>query len=148
MKLIPVIFVSALLTACVNLQAVKDASVTDARNFEPINGVTAGCDSMELTRDCSILNGATKIIEIEGQKLRVASNGSGSIVMIMHDEDECGMTEIDCQTTVNNRNYGLLKEFYSNNGINITAVHAVAAGGVIAGYKLVLDQDGYSVIIN
>ncbi|WP_445355889.1 hypothetical protein ACJJI5_07395 [Microbulbifer sp. EKSA008] len=145
-KILFVSVVGMVLTACVNVQAVKSLSVEDARNSDPINGATAGCSSFGVSKDCNIISGATRVVSIEGSKMRIAGSEDGRTVMIMHDSDECGITETDCQTKVNNRNYAAIKKYYSSIGVSISSVRAIAAADFIGGYSLTLDNDGYSVL--
>ncbi len=134
------------ITSCVNTTVIKEISVEDAKQASPINGVTAGCSGMGLTRDCSSMNGATRVVVVKGKNIRVSANDAGTTILLMHDTNECGLTEVKCQTDVNNRNYQLLKTYYLTKNVSINKVETVAAGKSVAGYLLQLNSDGYSIL--
>lgn len=143
-KILCLISSATLLVGCVNADAVRSITVDDAKDSEIINGATVSCSGLGITRDCNLTQGATRVISVEGRSMRVASNDSGTAILMMFDNEVCGITQTECMTKESNSNYLSLKDFYVNRSINIESVQPVAASDFIAGYYFSLSQDGYS----
>jgi hypothetical protein len=131
------------LAGCVNVGVIKSISVNDAKMNEPINAVSAGCKGLGITRDCDDIIGANRVIMIEKYKMRVASNNQGTSILVMYDNDECGLGKAVCQTLASNRNYWLIKNVLERNNVTINEVKAMAINDFIVGYALTLNKDGY-----
>jgi hypothetical protein len=140
--LVSVVFM--FLAGCVNVGVIKSISVNDAKMNEPINAVSAGCKGLGITRDCDDIIGANRLIIIEKNKIRVASNNQGTSILVMYDNDECGLGKAVCQTLASNRNYWLIKNVLERNNVTINEVKAMAINDFIVGYALTLNKDGYS----
>ncbi len=91
-----------------------------------------------LTQDCSIFSYATRIIEIEGKKGRIAGSADGSVLLIMLKD------ELKLDTFELNHLSHLIEDFLTTKGLNITEMQAMAANGETSGYFFVFDGDAYS----
>lgn len=93
-----------------------------------------------LTQDCSIFSYATRIIEIEGKRARIAGSADGNILLVMLEE------ELRLDTFELNYLSHLIEDFLTSNGLSINEMKAMAGNGETAGYFFVFDGDAYSLL--
>ncbi len=93
-----------------------------------------------LTQDCSIFSYATRIIEIEGKRARIAGSADGNILLVMLEE------ELRLDTFELNYLSHLIEDFLTSKGLSINEMKAMAGNGETAGYFFVFDGDAYSLL--
>ncbi|MCG7529899.1 hypothetical protein MHM98_00795 [Psychrobium sp. MM17-31] len=146
-KNIALLLATSMLTfGCVNADAISNLVVEDALYSPPINGITAGCSSMGVKKDCDNISGANKKITINGVRMRVAGSSDGRRILVMYSSDRCGFGDSSCQTRASNSAYYVVKNRLTRNGVSIEKVTPVAVSDFINGYLIQVDADGYSLI--
>lgn len=141
-----VFFPLLLLSGCINSKAIDYLAVDDAKGNDILNVATKFCGSIgKLTQSCDAWQGANLQIEISNQKMRIAGNQDGDLILIMHSKDVCGFGE-SCVNRENNDSYAIVKETLMNHGVTINHVNAVGLNNFISGYLIAVNGDAYSVL--
>jgi hypothetical protein len=93
-----------------------------------------------LTQDCSIFSYATRMIEIEGERGRIAGSTDGSVLLVMLED------ELKLDTFELNHLSHLIEDFLTTKGLSINEMQAMAGNGETAGYFFVFNGDAYSLL--
>lgn len=102
------------------------------------DGGAADCrQPYRLTQDCSRYPGATRLIEIDGLKLRVAGSEDGDTVLVMpqHRRDE--------ERASNERAAKRVENFLEAGGARLVGIRAAAMDDKVRGYYLEFDRPVY-----
>lgn len=107
-----------------------------------------------LEQDCSYFSGATRTVEFDGHKLRIAGSNDGRILMVTEDSPILhGVTDgltlgfSDTRSDANIECFEVVKVKLLSSNINIIRTIKIVDGyGRIDGYLLELDSDGYSLL--
>ena len=135
-----------LFAGCVNTEAIEYLQVDDAKGKKVFNAATEFCGGLgNLTQSCDAWQGANLQIEISKQKMRIAGNEGGTLILIMHSKDICGVGEY-CVTLENNISYEVVKEKLVKNGLSIKKINTVAVSHHISGYLASVNGDAYSLL--
>jgi hypothetical protein len=120
---------------------------------DSINAVTMTCNRpYVLKQDCSIWNGATRRITIDGFHVKVAGSEDGTVVLVM-DANMLGNQFGDFFTInspshseASNHSYHAVRRVLDEAGIEVIRVRPLRSFGDINGYVLELAADGYSLL--
>ena len=80
------------------------------------------------------------MIEIEGEKGRVAGSTDGSVLLVMLED------ELKLDTFELNHLSHLIEDFLTTKGLSINEMQAMAGNGETAGYFFVFNGDAYSLL--
>ncbi len=117
--------------------------VEDAEGVEPVSGLSASCSKpFPVERDSSIMSGSTREIEIEGVEIKVAGSEDGRHVLMM--PPKLGTQAV---TNESNRRYQIVKATLAAEGVGVRSVVPMVQSGLVMGYYLELDGDGYAVLL-
>jgi hypothetical protein len=103
-------------------------------------GPSAGCSTLGLDQDCSMMSGATREIEIEGTALRVSGGNRGRTILVM------SMPKITPDQFAIKRGATQLEAFLRAKGIEIQETKVIYANDILFGVRYQLSGDGYSAI--
>lgn len=133
----------ALFYAC---QTAASVYVPDAAGRDAISAVGMTCSSpAQLDQDCSSWSGATREIEIETVRMKVAGSRDGRTVLIAGPDASADMLK-GSHGQVTRVAYEVAKRRLSESGIKIVNVTPVASVGVLYGYLIMTDTDSYSIL--
>jgi len=145
------IAVTSLLSGCVA------QVVPEAQGFDRHSTTLAGCSKpYRLTQDCNLWEGSGRNILIDGVPSRIAGSADGTVILIRQSASEFWKSAIvdglklgfgDSAHKQVNRSFYAAKEVLNTNGITILRVEALAEFGETNGYFIILDGDGYSVLL-
>ena len=118
---------------CANQKDVQSYIPFEAQGQEVVNAITMGCSRpFKLEQDCDSWQGANRLVEVKGLRMRVSSSKSGKLVLLMVNRKECNYGSSHCSTVSNNRNFELIKSLFIENEIKIRNVIPVVNDEVIA----------------
>jgi hypothetical protein len=103
-------------------------------------GASAGCSTLGLDQDCSMMFGATRKIEIEGTALRVSGGDRGRTILIM------SMPKFTSDQFAIKRGASQLEAFLRAKGIEIQDTKVIYTNYTFFGVRYQLSDDGYSAI--
>lgn len=112
-----------------------------------------------LDQDCSSLTGGTRPIQLKNYHMKIAGSYSGKYVLITgncHTDEKPDLNKmsdsyLDPDGTVEKSHdstacLDAVKELLAANGVGIVKTIGLADGGMVVGYLLELDGDGYSIL--
>lgn len=119
--------------------------VPEAVGVEPISGLRMSCSHpVELTRDCSGFSGASLLVTLDGEPIRVAGSADGRHVLVqvegLLDTARGGPGYVSERS---NRAFAVVKAALERQGIGLVSATPVISHGALFGYLLELDSDGY-----
>jgi len=126
----------------------------EAAGENPISTVGMTCSKpYRLTRDCSLMWGASREVFVEGYRIKVAGSEAGDVILVMEPdvlENALSGTPFVLNSPVHsqstNNSFYALRCFLDAEKIEVTRVRAVTSFGNIDGDVLELNGDGYSLL--
>jgi hypothetical protein len=104
-----------------------------------ISGIALTCNKpFVFERDCSILSGPKRKIEVRGIEAKVAGSADGRTVAVMY----ASLFPPKIITVV----YDAVAKELRSHGVKVRRVTAISSFGQTLGYILELDRDGYSIL--
>jgi hypothetical protein len=101
---------------------------------------SAGCSTLGLDQDCSMMSGATREIKIEGTALRVSGGNGGTTILVM------SMPKFIPDQYAVRRGATQLEAFLRAKGIEIQEIKVIYSNNTLFGVRYQLNADGYSAI--
>lgn len=130
--------IASLFTACVQIPETVEFNGRDIPNLSPFS---IGCNKpYVLDQDCSSLTGATRKIEFEGNRARIAGSADGTTVFIMADKT-IGFDSMRITVVAS-----AIEEYLTARGFTVVERKASAMPEEVAAFFLVFDGDAYSVL--
>ena len=134
---------------------VHTAVVDDAEGSKFLNSVTMGCKKpYAFTQDCSVWNGATRKLNIEGFDVVVAGTEDGSTILVMDADiyknvliEDIFFLNNPTHSKASNNSYFAVKKILKQQSISVQKAIPIGFLGNIDGYVLELDGDGYKTLI-
>ena len=128
--------------------------VKEATNKKFISTVSTSCAKpYSLEQDCSKWWGAKRMIDINGNKLKIAGTADGKIILVMDKSPIASAFKAglaypfhDSYSKGNSDNFQVIKYELQNQGVEIVDVRPMGSFGSLDGYFLVLNKDGYSAL--
>jgi hypothetical protein len=106
---------------------------------DELSAITVTCNKpYKIEQDCSIWSGATRLIKIKDQKIRVAGSDDGKIILVKDKLITNDESVFAC--------FELVREELLSKGISIMKVTKLMTLGEVKGCILELDGDGYSIL--
>ena len=128
--------------------------VDEAVGMETLSTLKVSCKKpYQLDQDCSLWNGATRKIEIEGIPARIAGSEDGKQILVMDGnpylnafKQSVSFTDKDYHSEGFNSGYDAIKHALTLKKIIILKVVPLVTFDRVDGYILELDKDGYSLL--
>jgi len=131
--------------------------VPDAKGFDRHSTTLASCKRpYKLEQDCNLWEGSGRDLLIDGVPSRIAGSADGTIILVRQSVANYWKAAIidgfkfgfgdSAHTQVNNSFYAA-KRVLTAHRISIQRVEALTEFGETAGYFMILDADGYSLLV-
>lgn len=118
-----------------------------AADEEPISAWKASCGNpVRLTRDCSTWTGPTKKLRIGGAAIAIAANDDGTHVLVMVPDLKVGTGGYEV-TRLANLGSQRAVDALGSAGIAVRHARPMISSGMLFGYLLELDGDGYAALV-
>lgn len=122
---------------------------TESLNFDSTN-----CNRpYKLTEDCSFWSGATRKIEINGVRAKIAGTADGKIILLMSGshilnsiKDGLSLGIGDTRSKPTHKCLEVVKPLLQSMDIKILKVTKLVSYGAVDGYFLELSDDGFSIL--
>jgi hypothetical protein len=110
--------------------------------LQPVDGITATCSQpYKLTQSCNIFSGASRLITVGGQKLKIAGSADGRVILIR----SASLLDLNV-TTSGSSQYEAVRQALNRANLHIVRQRDMVTSGSPVGFFLELDGDGYSAL--